>query len=67
LNPGRGLGRQDLLGENQVQSPDTEIDFLSVNIEDVDKYFVYRELKGISKNWIDKSRRWILEYLDSVK
>jgi hypothetical protein len=66
LNPGRGLGRQDFLLENQVQNPDTCFSFLSVNIEDVKKYFVYRELKGISKSWIDKSRHWIIEYLDSV-
>jgi hypothetical protein len=66
LNPGRGLGRQDFLLENQVQNPDSKFGFLSVNIEDVKKYFVYRELKGISKSWIDKSKRWIIEYLDSI-
>jgi hypothetical protein len=55
LNPSRKLGRQDFLGENQVQNPGTCFNFLSVNIEDVKKYFVYRELKGISKSWIEKS------------
>ena len=35
-----------------------------MNKEFIDKYFLLRELNGISKKWLNKARIWIEEYLN---
>lgn len=37
-----------------------------INVSDVDKYFLLREIEGICRDWQENSKRWIKSYLDFV-
>ena len=63
-NPGRGLGRLEILRVNPLNISSKYYNFSTVNVDDVKKYFSLREINRISKKWLKKSKQFISEYLD---
>jgi len=61
-----GLEGRNFSEKNQKISDIESRTFLTVNANDVKKYFVLREISGISKKWLGKCKRHVIEYLDNV-